>query len=528
MEEEHAYTSGMVKCARGFTISYLLSFFQGISKVSFTGYQLWTASEDYKQAKQANNEDWERYQKAIKEQSDQGLPEKQAAITSLIEQLEHAEKTLIAAGGKTFKDLHFAPNNSRNYNRYGSRAPRVLPWYKTTFTFQDPTLNDIKKEGYITMFEAAWNGDLETIKSLTLAPWESTSGGSTNIPLRVAVQDGNGFSPFSIAVLRGHFDLAEKIVEISIAQYHEDGSSKRRRWTMKPIERDDDDDEDSDYEHDNDIEHAHLPIFSELVSDKYTVDNLGEIASTVKSNVLPLTMIEWSCYTTRILTSDQVAAAKGSSQPSSNRQNLLEHAVVINDMKLLKFILTLGADQQARLAEEEDAQTSYTVPTHVFLKAIELGRTAMLAEMIRLTGVGIPLNELIKTSGIELKTKPRYYQGLSVGGKKRADWAQAPGTEVKVIEERIPPLLQAAHVGSIESVEWFMSDAPMRRYKEFAARNEKNKRIKTLAETKKGFEKTIHHWLSEKSGCFEKLYRSCMLTIHRRACSSLCDSVQSH
>ena len=107
------------------------------------------------------------------------------------------------------------------------------------------------------------------------------------------------------------------------------------------------------------------------------------------------------------------------------------------------------------------------------------------------------MNELIAKSGVELKTKPRYYQGLSVGGKKRADWAQAPGGHQAVIEEKTPPLLQAAKLGSLDAVEWFMSDAPMRRYKEFAETNKHDKRIKTL-EGGKGFDKTIGTWLNAK------------------------------
>jgi hypothetical protein len=94
---------------------------------------------------------------------------------------------------------------------------------------------------------------------------------------------------------------------------------------------------------------------------------------------------------------------------------------------------------------------------------------------------------------------------LSVGGKKRADWAKAPGDYVAVEEEKIPPLLQAAHAGSIDSVEWFMSDAPMRRYKEFAESNNHDKRIKTLEESGKGFDKTIGNWLTAKS----KLHPNC-------------------
>jgi hypothetical protein len=97
------------------------------------------------------------------------------------------------------------------------------------------------------------------------------------------------------------------------------------------------------------------------------------------------------------------------------------------------------------------------------------------------------------------QSKLNLYTGLSVGGKKRADWAQAPGDSTKVVEEKIPPLLQAAHEGCIESVEWFMSDAPLRRYNEFAEANSHDKRIKTLQEHKKGFTHTIGVWLNAKS-----------------------------
>jgi hypothetical protein len=44
-----------------------------------------------------------------------------------------------------------------------------------------------------------------------------------------------------------------------------------------------------------------------------------------------------------------------------------------------------------------------------------------------------------------------------------------------------------------------MSDAPMRRYKEFAEHNKHDKRITTLQETGKGFDNTIGIWLDAKS-----------------------------
>jgi hypothetical protein len=63
----------------------------------------------------------------------------------------------------------------------------------------------------------------------------------------------------------------------------------------------------------------------------------------------------------------------------------------------------------------------------------------------------------------------------------------------------LPPLLRAAKLGSLDAVEWFMSDAPLRRYKEFAETNKDDKRIKTLKEAGKGFDNTISTWMDSKS-----------------------------
>lgn len=450
-------------------------------------YQYWAALRDYQSVKKTNALAHENYKKSLEKIPVKGAKEKKEAIAKLIQELASAEKALLEAGAKTFAEMH--PNVLKRLgNNYHSHfTPNEPLPYETKMTFQVPDLNDTKKTGYLILFEAAWHNDIETIKSMTLAPWElPTDGGSTepkirNPPLKIAVKDGNGFSPFSIAVLRGYQDLARKIIDICITQYHkDDGLTSRQRWNMLPSDSDDEEPDDGEG----------LPIFSELVSDKFTVDNLGEVSTIVKSDVLPLQMIEWTCLARRF---------NDSSKTNDHQTSLLEHAVRTDDMDLLKLMIELGSEQQALLVEEEDDQKSYNMSRNVFQKAIKLGRTEMLAYMIKTTGVGIPLNELIKKSGVELKTKPKYYQGLTVGGRKRADWAQAPDSQVQVLEERIPPVLQAAKVGSVESVEWFMSDAPMRRYKEFAGVNQHDKRIRTLEESGDGYGKTIGKWLSAKS-----------------------------
>jgi len=66
---------------------------------------------------------------------------------------------------------------------------------------------------------------------------------------------------------------------------------------------------------------------------------------------------------------------------------------------------------------------------------------------------------------------------------------------------KTPPLLHAALAGSIESVEWFLSDAPHRHYAEFgkskAARNDG--RLKHLNQASGGFERSVSRWLGLQS-----------------------------
>ena len=142
-----------------------------------------------------------------------------------------------------------------------------------------------------------------------------------------------------------------------------------------------------------------------MVSDNFTIENLDEVSTIVKSDILPLTMIEWPCKAPRILEQEK--------QDDDYEISLLEHAVLKDDMELLKLIIGLGSEQQALLALEHDGQKCYTIKQTTFGTAIRLGRTIMLAEIIKATGAGIPFNEIIKKRGIKLKSKPKYYQGES-------------------------------------------------------------------------------------------------------------------
>jgi hypothetical protein len=88
-------------------------------------------------------------------------------------------------------------------------------------------------------------------------------------------------------------------------------------------------------------------------------------------------MIEWACAGQRFLDSEK--------SKQEGQKSLLQRAVEEEDMDLLKFIIELGGEQKALLAEEEDDQKCYTIDRAVFYTAIRLGRTAMLAEMIKVS-----------------------------------------------------------------------------------------------------------------------------------------------
>jgi len=123
-----------------------------------------------------------------------------------------------------------------------------------------------------------------------------------------------------------------------------------------------------------------LPILRELVSDAYTIDNIGEVSNVVKSDVLPLTMINWSCKPSRVV-GDPVK--ENDNELHDSQSSMLDYAVKSDNMKLLKFIMEVGAEQTALRAENDDDQTCYTMNLYVYYQAIKLGRTAMLGEMIQ-------------------------------------------------------------------------------------------------------------------------------------------------
>lgn len=257
---------------------------------------------------------------------------------------------------------------------------------------------------------------------------------------------------------------------------------------MRPQQEDEDEESESDDE---------VHIYSDIVDDKFTVDNIGEVSMQVKSKVTPCQLMAWSCPVTTFLDTTFLDINTRTGQPNS----LMQLAMFTDDKPLLLLLLDLVQQYLPSDSDGSGAKQFLHFTDDDFLYAIELGRTALLSEIIRRTGAGMPLDDLVKKSGVEIQERPKYYQGLSVYGKKRADWANAGrGNQHQHLQgAKRPPLLHAAFKGSLDAFEWFSSDTPRRCYIDFADSNKDDKRLKYLAQATGGFEGSITRFLNARS-----------------------------
>ncbi|KAK8155182.1 ankyrin repeat-containing domain protein [Phyllosticta citrichinensis] len=465
------------------------------------GYQQWMAVMAVQQAIARYKAELDRQNKSEPQQSE-GLEQKQQAINRLIEQFEEVEKALVEKGAKTFYELHpeiEQPNRERR-SAFGSHAnpqsKKEKP-FEVTFSFQVPNLNPKMTEGYIQLYEAAWNGDFSTIKKLTLSFWGEASD---QFPLKIAVKDPNGASPFHIALLRGHLDTAKGILEIAKLQYKPKTEEAQQRYDMA-------DDDSSQASETDDDDGGNIKLDVKILDDQFTIENVGEVATAVRSHTSPLEFFEWSYVIPEVKLGDDGTSSLGlASHPTSGEWSraqmigLLQYAIYKDDLDLLKTLLTWGDEYAKQYQKVDDGEQRFFRVDEIDLTfAIRNGRTRCLAEIIKRTGSGIPLEELVKSSGVKITEKPKFYQGLSVHGTKRADWAAA-GREVSmpVVQFLHPPLLQAAKSGNVDSLELFLSDSPTRWYHEFAEAHKEDKRLHYLAQAQGGLDKSIKGWLGTR------------------------------
>jgi hypothetical protein len=256
--------------------------------------------------------------------------------------------------------------------------------------------------------EAAWVGDLDRIKALTLEAWGPQQD---QPPLKMAISDLKSNSPFSVAFVRGHHEVAKAILDIVKAQWSPTEQDKVRYKLQTQ-----NDSEDEDYSEDEDDDDDSEPkIVSEKVDKTFTIDNIGQVSMQVQSSVKPLEVI---------LSSTSLVMKDGKAEDVPSR-SLFVNCFDTDDQNGLKLLLDLAQHwapqkfQGEPAEEDEESSGTFVFPHSDFQWAVEHGKAQLLGLVIKRTGAGIPLDHLVKKSGVELKQKPRFYQGLTVYGKKR-------------------------------------------------------------------------------------------------------------
>lgn len=210
-------------------------------------------------------------------------------------------------------------------------------------------------------------------------------------------------------------DVAKAVLDIAEAQYCP-AEKEAKRFHMENKNSDDDEnsydsEEDEDSDEDGDSEPR---IVSRAVDKKFTVENIGQVSMQVKSRTRPLELLLWPCPTFKVDTSGKVIDCKTT--------GLLQFVMSQDDQSGLRTLLDWGAHFASRKLQgddDEEVTGRFTFPDHEFQWAVEHGKTQMLAEIIKRTGAGMPLEHLVRKSGVAMKEKPKFYQGLTVYGKKR-------------------------------------------------------------------------------------------------------------
>lgn len=469
-------------------------------------YKMFIAKELLRKVRKANKEAEEQAKKAEAKSADPpGLVEKKAFIAELIRDYEKLESILLQKDAKTFEELYPPQNMPVEFPIQAQTEKKQLttkPW-KVRFGFNVPAITDSAREGYLQLyvfpflppqakdilltlinsFEAAWNGDLNIIKTLTLGLWGSLRD---QAPLEIAVTDKQGLSALSISIMRGHFAVAKAILQILHVQHKVKEPRGRKRFEIDVDEYSDDSDEESE----------DLKIYSEIVDDTFTYENIGEVTNQVESSTSPLAAFGARFNAFLFLDEYQregISWNKG--DKSVNVDGFLKYAVYTNNIPLLEFLLKTGLD----LARTNPSgKSEFSVKFDEFQLAISLGRTDCLAKMIQGTGSGLPLTKLSDDCGVEEKKQSEYYSGLSIRGTKRADWANAGREQPMKAQGQRPPLLIAARRGNLASTEFFLGTAPARYYMEYLNANKDDERVKRLSLSKLGLEGTLLSWLQAR------------------------------
>lgn len=231
---------------------------------------------------------------------------KKAAVKKLLESLIESEKTLVAAGAKTYHELF--PEKHEIYLKQLEEEERQRKIREATYTplfnFQIAEVTEVKKEdtdhifkfdfrfnvsylgegkiqeGYLRLFEAIWRGtpeDANLVKKLTLGP---SGEGDDKLPALniTTVSDYFGYNALWLALYRRNWDMAKLVLAIVQEQYEvQDESSKEKQYVLEVGDAYDSDASGGEYD----------KIRMRVVDTAFTVENIGIKRDMVKCRTSP-------------------------------------------------------------------------------------------------------------------------------------------------------------------------------------------------------------------------------------------------
>ncbi|WEW58217.1 hypothetical protein PRK78_003685 [Emydomyces testavorans] len=455
-------------------------------------------------------------------------------IRDELDALENVKTILLEKGARTFRELHteykeqskLQANDSRRGFQTNAQIVTTEQEFTITRNFYDSELGVLDSTSYMQLFEAVWDGDIDKVKRLTLSSWGADQ---EKLPLRISVRDRRQLTPFAIAVARGHFELARVILEIVEAQYAPKSEAPTRKKYEIVVDAEENSEySDSDSEAEKEDEHdLGVAVQFNLISEQHTIDDIRELGNIVKSSTSPSSIVDGTSEMCLFFDIDRKkdvlkkslknAYQKalhdyiyGSKLPTSTNfleslcefnysmVDLLSYAVEKNAMPAVKFMVEQKLRYQKAKAPENESKF-LSMDRGPFNHAMERGYTEILGYLISETGSEFPLRTLMKKAGVNTDSKPKYYQGLTVYGKKREDWAAENGYgNARYLEAEENLLLRAAFSGNTDSIKWFLSDIPVQKYKEFACRYADDKRLKSFASIPGGFEGVLLSWLNAR------------------------------
>ncbi|KAK2738639.1 hypothetical protein FQN57_006957 [Myotisia sp. PD_48] len=385
------------------------------------------------------------------------------------------------------------------------------------------SMQDTISEAYTNLFEAAWNNDVEVFKKYTLGPWGETK----HTPLLVTQRDTRGFSPFDIAIIRGHLHLASLIMSIANMHYKPNQDVKRRYRIVQNNYYSDCDysDTESDCSYGGEV----YTIESEIV-DESTVLDVREIDKTASTLVHPFSLLKenaqyWEAlddsaarrqeligqintdWLTRQRNTQEIQRTivknfiSNTPYELQNKWSPLQYAIEKGDTQLANYILSFVAKYPEMAFTHMDGERKSFVKHNDFSRALKLGRIDILSSMVEKAAAGMSLKPP-KTKDTTEDSKE--YRGLTVHGKKKAEWALKESSydsnrynygDYNVTPKADTPLLLALRLGTLESVKWALSEKPLELYLKFMSTYKDAEFLKPLLAVEGGIEKHVASYL---------------------------------